>query len=307
MVFCRTIDYEFNITDESDGGRLLTRRRVLAGGGGVLGLLGGGAWYVQQGLQGDDGDYEAPDQYPILSTRGVFDGEGGVRSDVESDAPQREGDWSVVDADADALVVYVHGLNASEEAALNQAYTTRTALRNAGVRHPVVGYSWDSDREWAPAKRTAAANGPAFADWLTRWASEDGRPVHVIAHSLGARVTCECLQALAADDRTEAVASVSLLGGAIPRDSVETGGAYGDAIETATPQFANFYSGKDNVLGWLYRVSDGANAVGHGGIADPERAPSTYEEVDVSDRVSDHYSYYEPGAGCADDIAARLP
>lgn len=285
---------------------MLTRRRVLAGGGGVLGLLGGGAWHVQQGLRGDDGDYAAPEKYPVLSTRGVFDAEGSVRSDAEREAPRREGDWSVVDADADAIVVYVHGLNAAPEAALNQAYTTRTALRNAGVRHPVVGYSWDSDREWAPAKRTAAANGPAFADWLAQWATEDGRPVHVVAHSLGARVTCECLQSLADADRTDAVASVSLLGGAIPRSSVETGAAYGDAIETATPQFANFYSGEDNVLGWLYRVSDGTNAVGHGGIAEPNRAPATYEDVDVTDRVRDHYSYYEPGEGCAPAVADRI-
>jgi len=307
MVFCGSPAYESNISDESDGGRVLTRRRVLAGGGGVLGLLGGGAWYVQRGLQGDDGDYEAPDRYPILSTRGVFDADGEVRSDAESDAPRREGDWSVVDADADALVVYVHGLNAPDEAALNQAYTTRTALRDVGLDHPVVGYSWDSDREWAPAKRTAEANGPVLADWLAAWATEDGRPVHVVAHSLGARVTCECLRALADDGVTDALASVSLLGGAIPRDSVETGAQYGDAIETATPQFANFHSGKDNVLGWLYRASDGTNAVGHGGIADPDRAPETYEDVDVTDRVNDHYSYYEPGEGCADAVASRLP
>ena len=307
MVFCASLAYECNISDESDGGRLVTRRRVLAGGGGVLGLLGGGAWYVQRGLQGDDGDYEAPDQYPILSTRGVFDADGAVRSNAEGDSPRREGDWSVVDADADALVVYVHGLNAPEAEALNQAYTTRTALRDVGVRHPVVGFSWDSDREWAPAKRTAAANGPALAAWVAEWAAEDGRPVHVVGHSLGARVICECLRALAEDGVTDALASVSLLGGAIPRDSVETGAQYGDAIATATPQFANFHSGKDNVLGWIYRASDGTNAVGHGGIGDPDRAPATYEDVDVTDRVSDHYSYYEPEEGCADAVASRLP
>jgi esterase/lipase superfamily enzyme len=257
-------------------------------------------------LQGDDGDYQAPDQYPILSTRGVFDADGGVRPTAEASTPTREGDWSVVDADADAIVVYVHGLGAAEAEALNQAYTTRTALRNDGVRHPVVGYSWDSDREWGPAKRTADANGPALANWLARWCIEDGRPVHVVAHSLGARVVCECLQALAADGHTDALASVTLLGGAIPRDSVQIDAQYGDAIEAATPRFTNFYSGKDNVLGWIYRVSDGTNAVGHGGIADLERAPATYEDVDVSDRVSDHYSYYEPGEGCAPAVAERI-
>ncbi|WP_227132684.1 DUF726 domain-containing protein [Halorubellus salinus] len=222
---------------------------------------------------------------------------------VDDATPERGGDWSVVDGDADALVVYVHGLGAPEAEALNQAYTARTALRNQGVRHPVVSYTWDSDRDWAPAKRTADANGPALADWLGRWAADDGRPVHLVAHSLGARVVCEALRALADAGRRNAVATVSLLGGAIPQDSVQTDGRYGDAIATATPNLVNFHSGRDDVLGWLYRFSDGTNAVGHGGIGDATATPATYRDVDVTDQVADHYSYYEPNAGCAPAVA----
>nr|WP_264475369.1 TMCO4 family protein [Halorubellus salinus] len=281
----------------------MTRRRLLVGAGGTLGLAGGGAWYVQRSLQGDDGDLVAPDVYPRLSTRGVFDDAGDVTAGVDDATPERGGDWSVVDGDADALVVYVHGLGAPEAEALNQAYTARTALRNQGVRHPVVSYTWDSDRDWAPAKRTADANGPALADWLGRWAADDGRPVHLVAHSLGARVVCEALRALADAGRRNAVATVSLLGGAIPQDSVQTDGRYGDAIATATPNLVNFHSGRDDVLGWLYRFSDGTNAVGHGGIGDATATPATYRDVDVTDQVADHYSYYEPNAGCAPAVA----
>lgn len=296
--------YESNISDETDDGRLLTRRRVLGGAGGTLALLAGGGWYVQRSLQGDDGDLVAPAGFPMLSTRGVFDDDGAVRSDAEGTMPARNGTWSV--ADANALVVYVHGLGAPEAEARNQAYTTRVALRDANVPHPVVGYTWDSDRDWGPAKETADANGPALADWLAEWASEDRRPVHVVAHSLGARVVCECLRALAADGRTDALASVSLLGGAIPRDSVQTDGRYGDAIASATPRLRNHYSGKDDVLGWIYRLSDGTSAVGHGGIGDAAKAPDSYADVDVTDSVSDHYSYYEPGNGCAPQVASTI-
>ena len=259
--------------------------------------------YVQQSLQGDDGDLVAPADYPRLSTRGVFDDEGNVNASVVDATPERRGDWSGVDAEADALVAYVHGLGAAEPEALNQAYTTRTALRDQDVPHPVVSYTWDSDRDWAPAKRTADANGPALADWLDRWADEDGRPVHVVAHSLGARVVCEALRSLADAGRENAVATVSLLGGAIPENSVQTDARYGDAIETATPRLVNFHSGRDDVLGWLYRFSDGTNAVGHDGIGDATAAPATYQDVDVTDEVADHYSYYEPDAGCAPAVA----
>jgi len=170
----------------------------------------------------------------------------------------------------------------------------------------VVAYTWDADRDWEPAKTTADANGLALADWLAAWAIEDGRPVHLVAHSLGARVVGEALRSLATKGVDDLLASVSLLGGAIPRDSVQTDGRYGDAIAATTPEFANFYSVKDNVLGWLYRASDGTNAVGHGGVADAERAPAAYADVDVSDVVGDHYSYYEPGEGCGPRLAETL-
>lgn len=302
MLFCRPLPYESNISENTDDGRLVTRRRLLLAGGGTVAALGGGALYVRQGLQGDDGDYTAPDGYPTLSSRGYFDESGDAVG--AGAAVERRGDWST--DDADALAVFVHGWGAEPGVGANQAYTARLALEESGVDLPVVAYTWDSDRDWEPAKRTADVNGLALADWLVKWASEDGRPVHLLGHSLGARVIGEALQSLATKGAEDLLASVSLLGGAIPQESVQTDGRYGDAIAATTQTFANFYSGKDNVLGWLYRASDGTNAVGHSGIADADRAPDGYEDVDVSDVVGDHYSYYEPGEGCGPRIAENV-
>ena len=61
---------------------------------------------------------------------------------------------------------------------------------------------------------------------------------------------------------------------------------------------ANFHSRNDRVLAWLYRIGDRTRAVGHGGIRDPDAAPDSYLDVDVTDLVGDHYSYYQPGEGC---------
>lgn len=302
MAFCHHSPYVSNIPENTDGGRLVTRRRLLLAGGGTAAALGSGALYVQQGLQGDDGDYAAPEGFPLLSTRGAFD-ESGERTGG-GETVVREGDWPV--DDADALVVFVHGLGAERGEGANQAYTARLALRDAGVDRPVVAYTWDSDRDWEPAKRTADANGLALADWLAAWATEDGRPLHLVGHSLGARVIAEALRSLATKGLDDRLASVSLLGGAIPRDSVGTDGRYGDAIAATTPVFVNFHSKKDNVLGWLYRVSDGTNAVGHDGVPDVDGTPDPYVDVDVTDVVSDHYSYYEPGEGCGPRVADAL-
>lgn len=292
------------ITRDIDSTDYSTRRGFfLAGGTAVAGLLAGGASAVLS-LQGDDGDYTAEDGFPAVSTRGYFDGDGEQADGVDGTMPQRQGDWSGVDADA--VVLYVHGLNATEGDALDQAATLRRALADTAASLPVVSYTWDSDREWAPAKRTADANGRALARWLARFAAEDGRPVHVVGHSLGARVICAGLRDVTRANRATSIATTSVLGGAIPTGSVLTDAAYGPAIASATPAFYNFHSQSDQVLGLLYRASDGTNAVGHGGSLDPAATPANYTDVDVTDAVADHYSYYEPGEGCVPRLADSL-
>ncbi|MEZ3145211.1 DUF726 domain-containing protein [Halobaculum sp. MBLA0143] len=285
-------------TDGETESALVTRRRVLGAGAGLLGLGGVGAGYVYTALQSSDGDYTAPASFPTLSTRGAFDEAGDAQFDGPHPTPRPNGV-----PDGDEFVLFVHGFQTDHESARDQAHTAAVGLSETTRPLPVVAYSWDSNREWGVAKSSAEANGRALAAWLAEYA---GPPVHVVAHSLGARVTGETLRALAPDDTTT-VASVSLLGGAIPHDSVEHDGRYGDAIAAASPPVRNYHSRRDRVLGWVYRLSDGTRAVGHGGAADPTATPDGYTDVDVTATVPDHRSYYEPGEGCLPAVAERLP
>lgn len=278
----------------SHGG--VTRRRVLLGVGGVLGLFGSGGAYVYWSLQGDAGGYTAPDAQPVVTTRGRLDATDGP-------AFETDGDWAF--GDADELFLFVHGFNNAPADARDAAYTAQRALESSRPA-PVVAFSWESNVEWGPAKENAAATAAPLADWLTEWADTDGRPVHLLAHSLGARVTGETLRVLAGAGRTDVLASVSLLGGAIPYDSVTLRGRYGDAIAAADAPVHNFYSHNDRVLSWVYRASDRVHAVGHGGSRDAGSVPDGYQDVDVTDLVADHYSYYEPDEGCIPRVVEEL-
>ena len=286
--------------DEAANGPV-TRRRLLAGGATGVALLGGGGLYVASELGAGFGDYDAPETQPMVSTRGRLDA---------SDATARSGSWAF--GDADAVVLFVHGLGADAESARDQAYTARLGLAAATAGSsgadtlPVIGYSWASNVDWGPAKATADENAAPLADWLVRWAAEDGRPVHLLAHSLGARVTGATLSELADRGRTDALESVSLFGGAIPHDSVAEAGRYGPAIAALDAPVYNFHSREDRVLGWVYRASDRTRAVGHGGAPDAAATPPDYTDVSVTDLVADHYSYFEPETGCLPRAVDRI-
>jgi len=227
-----------------------------------------------------------------------------------TDPTERSGSWDF--EGADAVVLFVHGLGADPESARDLAYTARLGLAAATSATaetdgpPVVGYSWASNVDWEPAKRAADANAAPLADWLTAWADDDGRPLHLFAHSLGARVTGATLRELADRGRTDVLASASLFGGAIPNDSVATDGRYGSAIAALDAPVFNFHSRNDRVLGWVYRAADRTRAVGHGGLAASATAPTGYADVDVTDLVADHYSYVEPEEGCLPRVVGRI-
>ena len=256
-------------------------------------MLAGGAAYVLSELDGEHADYTAPDDQPMLTTRG--------RLDDEPPTVDRDGGWNV---DADEIILFVHGFDTDPQAARDQTYTLDVGLSEY-CDLPVVGYSWDADVEWEPAKANADANAAPLADWLGEWA-DDGRPIHLVGYSLGARVVGETLRELRADGHTDALASVSLLGGAIPADSIERDGRYGEAINAVDAPVTNFHSGHDRVLGWVYRLSDRTTAVGSDGIADPAAAPDGYRDVDVTDLVADHYSYFDPEEGCLSRVADNI-
>lgn len=275
--------------------QIVTRRRLLAAGGGSALALLGGAGYVYQALQGEPTPHVAPDDFPVLSTRGSFEN-GTATSQLE---PEAAGDWPSLQGDA-PLVIFVHGLGTEHDDAMNQAYSAQRGFEAAGRELPVSLYSWDSDRDWGVANQIAEQNGRALARRLAAL-PPDSRPIHLLGYSLGARVSCVCLQELFERNRMDAIASVSLIGGAIPHESVEEREQYGVAVATA-PQVVNFHSENDRVLAWLYRLAEQTRAVGHGGARNPEATPATYEDVDVTDLVDDHGGYYRPATGCIDRI-----
>jgi len=109
-------------------------------------------------------------------------------------------------------------------------------------------------------------------------------------------VTGATLREFADRGRTDAVASVSLFGGAIPNDSVGATGDTGRLLRRSTllfqllqperPDLGRGVSGlRSDPRSWSWGLEASASA------------PASYTDVDVIDLVADHYSDAEPKEG----------
>jgi hypothetical protein len=111
---------------------------------------------------------------------------------------------------------------------------------------------------WTVAKTRANMTGATLAELIAR--TIDG-PYVLIGHSLGVRVMVTAAQALATRPGTPRIESMHLLGAAVKRKGDWRG------LEASTSGTVwNYWSSNDNVLRWLYRLSELGEAVGQKGF-----------------------------------------
>ncbi|MFD1514669.1 DUF726 domain-containing protein [Halomarina rubra] len=287
-----------------------SRRRYLTttavAGLGVAGLSG----TALAGGKGGDGGKTAPSDFPRVTTRGHFDitWYGSVRLEDGYSATDYDtaGDFSGVFG-GDELLVFVHGWLNDEQGGLDTCYTGVTNLGIEGYDSPGVGYLYDADTgvtQWWNATEIAERNGHKLAAFVYNVRQQyPDTAVRFVAHSLGARVVLEAVKTLDAWGLSDALASVSLLGGAADNDSVATDGEYGPALERSVGSVANFWKSDDSVLNGLYTTAEFDSAVGEEGCEGTP--PSNYEDVNV-DYVPDHYSYYYEDDGCLSEVVPRF-
>jgi pimeloyl-ACP methyl ester carboxylesterase len=155
----------------------------------------------------------------------------------------------------------------------------------------VVAGMWGSSTTWPRAKDRSEDAGETLAGWLR---AQD-RPVHLVGHSLGGRVSLEALDSGPGD----CLESVALLGAAVDPDSVCH--QYRPGIKAVDGPVVNYHSENDGMVCRLYRVGELSAGLGcrgsdcRGGLLQSAgRVPSNYTDVDVSEQVTRHLDYYKP-------------
>lgn len=272
----------------------VTRRQLLQAAGATVavGMLGGQPVAAEEQCQGVSLE-SAGEAFPEISLR--------ESEPATSEIP-----------DTSELVIYIHGYDTSPEVGRRLAATFEAALSEESP--PVVAAPWrathdqeattteEEGEKFAEAEANASEDGQKLAAWLRDNAGE--RTVRLVGYSLGARVAVSAVDALA--DSTVDLASVSLLGPALPGGSLCADGEYD--LEAARAVFS-YRSENDAVIcedftGYLTLVSeDSPPALGCQGPDCDELAANVVDR-DVTETIDDHCAYGFPDVGIVPQIEA---
>ena len=230
------------------------------------------------------------------------------------------------------LAIAVHGWTNPPMDGQDKFLRAQASLRQLGYNGPVVGFSWDSDTQRCPldfpvigdaicfitgdklrgfdeGKEIADGNGPKLAAFLGDFKAHcPCTAIHLMGHSLGARVVLQTLQAFAEDRSLRwsqlgagRIDDVHLFGAAVNNESPQLNKDFGESIQNEVEKIYNYYSKEDWVLSEPYNYKESSDAVGRSGIENRRQTPTNYTDVDVEDLIKkDHFLYW----GKRDEIGA---
>lgn len=232
------------------------------------------------------------------------DGHDGTDYDTVGEIPGFTHRDSREDTESpEELLVFVHGWLSDEEAALGRMSLLRYSLESNGYKHPVIGFTWDTEQtaaEWESGKIIADWNGPKLAQFTADYARENPETkVRYISNSLGASPIFSALKTLDESGYEDIVESATIMGGTVPSRSVSAEGEFGDAIQNVVGDVYNYRTPRDRTLKQFYRLSEGTDCIGGAG-AEGE-TPENYHERLV-EYVPDHFSFLLPHRGCIDEV-----
>lgn len=169
----------------------------------------------------------------MLTTRDDREQAEGVEAELGYNDKYPLGDINELYIDCPAeTAFFVHGWDNDHYKAKERLDRVKMSLENNSYYIPLVGLSWDSNRDWDPAKLVAKENGPKLGQFILEYKEtckhEQNKDVKVriLGHSLGSRVILSALQYLHENPvwnnntNNFKIASVHLMGAAVDNEEV---------------------------------------------------------------------------------------
>jgi hypothetical protein len=270
--------------------------------------------------------YEQPlPQKLTLSTRGFFNLDTGNITELGETHPAAVPDFQLDQQSCpENLAIYVHGVWAAENEAKEQYDRVKGAyqlalsdLAQPMQPMPLVLYTWDSNtirdlqgEGWNIAKRIANENGQFLANSIVKLNNDcqSHTGIHIIAHSMGARIVLSALHELG--NTNLKIKSVHFIGAAADNEKIsknptdadnsspsDNGVVYGMDIEKHVTAFHNLFDPEDNYLQsgripFYYPFYENDSALGYMGV-DPTITivdlPQNYSQKDVQNELPEHH------------------
>lgn len=159
------------------------------------------------------------------------------------------------------IVIMVHGLRNNKQDAVSKFIIAQKQLRKLDYKHPVIGFSYDSNTKGAHVKKTALSalqvgqkiakqNGANLAQFILDFKKKNPKTkIRLIGHSLGSQVISSTIKKLVLMQNTEnIIESVHFFGASITDDSMnpKKDGKYVQKI--VRQKIKNYYCPLDKVL-----------------------------------------------------------
>ena len=169
--------------------------------------------------------------FPRISTRGFYDLYSGatINHDSYHLYPKKEFERMIGSKE---ITIIVHGLRNNSSGALAKFVIAKRRLTKLGYKHPVIGYSYDSNTSGAQyisyalqalytGITIANKNGRNLAKFVIDFKRRSPNTnIRLIGHSLGAHVIQSTVKNLAKNAKNNGIIkAVYLFGGSIPADS----------------------------------------------------------------------------------------
>ena len=198
--------------------------------------------------------------FPKISTRGFYDLKNGKR--LKNTPYEIYPSKKIEELQKKIeITIMIHGLRNNKSGALAKYVIAQKRLKKLNYRHPVIGYSYDSNTAGVQYKSTAIVAlkiGINIAKKngynLSRFILDSKRinptlKIRLMGHSLGAQVILSTIKILAKNPKNKSIIeSVHLFGASIPANSFDpqrTGSLFQKVVHK---KITNYYSPYDDVL-----------------------------------------------------------
>ncbi len=212
---------------------------------------------------------------PRISTRGYYDLSDGTTLKKNPYYFYPKKDFQKI-IDSKELTIMIHGLQNDNAGAVAKAVIARNKLRRIGYKHPVIGYSYDSNTTGAHllayakhalsvGQMIAKKNGRNLATFVKDFKSISPKTkIRLIGHSLGSQVILSTVERLA-KTYPDIIESAHFFGASITSD-VPSSQKYGPLLQRVIRgKIVNYYSPTDEVLFWADKANFVAGPLGLNG------------------------------------------